>query len=81
MAYRNNGTCSFHYGCSLLEGKNIRSQLRGAAWLAELTAAQDKSRATRMAAEANFAGLAIGPLLAGLLAQYAPSRLQGPQAR
>jgi MFS family permease len=50
----------------------------GAAWLAELTAAQDKSRATRMAAEANFAGLAVGPLLAGLLAQYAPWPLHLP---
>jgi MFS family permease len=44
----------------------------GAAWLADLTEVKDKSRATRMAAEANFSGLAVGALVAGLLAQHAP---------
>jgi len=32
-----------------------------------LVAAQDKPRATRMASEANFLGLAIGPLVGGVV--------------
>jgi Major Facilitator Superfamily len=44
----------------------------GAAWLTELVPGGDKSLGSRMAAEANFAGLSIGPLLSGVLAKYAP---------
>ena len=44
----------------------------GAAWLTELVPGGDKSRGSRMAAEANFAGLSVGPLLSGVLAEYAP---------
>jgi MFS family permease len=44
----------------------------GTAWIAELDSAEDKTRATLVAISANFAGLAIGSLLAGILAQYAP---------
>ncbi|MFL6600423.1 MAG: MFS transporter [Steroidobacteraceae bacterium] len=49
----------------------------GTAWLVELYSGRDKSRATLMASAANMAGLSIGALLAGLLAQYAawPLRL------
>jgi MFS family permease len=43
-----------------------------AAWLAELDTGKDKARATLIASVANFTGLAIGPLLAGVLVQYAP---------
>ncbi|HZP76154.1 MAG TPA: MFS transporter [Pseudolabrys sp.] len=44
----------------------------GTAWLAELVGSEDKTRATVIATGSNFFGIAIGPLLAGVLAQYAP---------
>ncbi len=44
----------------------------GTAWLAELYGSEKRSLATLAAACANFAGVAVGPLLAGPLAQYAP---------
>jgi MFS family permease len=46
------------------------------AWLAELIGDKDKSRATMIATSANFVGLGIGALIAGLLAEYAPWPLQ-----
>jgi len=42
----------------------------GTAWLAELY--NDNAHATLMATAGNFAGLAAGPLLGGVLAEYAP---------
>jgi predicted MFS family arabinose efflux permease len=42
------------------------------AWIAELHPEGDKARAARVAAAANVLGLGLGPLLSGLLAQYAP---------
>jgi MFS family permease len=50
----------------------------GTAWLAELVGKDDKARATTIATTANFCGIAIGPLVAGLLAQYAPAPLRLP---
>lgn len=44
----------------------------GTAWLAELIDEQSKSRATLIATSANFIGLGIGALVAGLLAEYLP---------
>ena len=44
----------------------------GNAWLAELVGFADKARATIISTGTNFLGLAFGPLIAGLLAQYAP---------
>ncbi|HZR37522.1 MAG TPA: MFS transporter [Nevskia sp.] len=44
----------------------------GTAWIADLDDGGDKSRATVIATCANFAGLGLGPLCGGLLAQYAP---------
>ena len=44
----------------------------GTAWLAELIGDEDKSRATIIATSTNFAGLGIGALGTGLLAEYAP---------
>ena len=44
----------------------------GTAWLAELIDEQSKSRATVIATSANFIGLGIGALIAGLLAEYLP---------
>lgn len=43
-----------------------------AAWLAELDTAEQKSRATLITSSANFIGIALGPLVSGALAQYAP---------
>src|SRR5262249_15601766 len=48
----------------------------GTAWLAELIAGDDKSRATLIATSTNFLGLGIGALIAGLLADYAPLPLR-----
>jgi MFS family permease len=50
------------------------------AWIAELHTDADKARASRLAAAANFAGLAAGVLGAGLLAQFAPWPLRTPFA-
>jgi sugar phosphate permease len=49
----------------------------GTAWLAELVA-EGKARAAVIATAANFTGLGIGALLAGLLAEYGPWPLQLP---
>lgn len=48
----------------------------GTAWLAELIAREDKSRATVIATSANFIGLGLGALVSGVLAQYAPAPLR-----
>jgi MFS family permease len=45
------------------------------AWIAEF-ASGDRTSASVIAAAANFVGIAIGPLFAGALAQYAPAPLQ-----
>jgi MFS family permease len=50
----------------------------GTAWLAELIGGEDKSRATTIATSANFMGLALSALAAGVLAQYAPWPLHLP---
>jgi MFS family permease len=42
------------------------------AWIAELEPAHDRGRASVIASGGNLAGLALGPLLGGVLAQYAP---------
>ena len=49
----------------------------GTAWIAELDA-DDRTRATLVAVGSNFAGLAVGPLISGLLVQYGPRPLQLP---
>jgi MFS family permease len=48
----------------------------GTAWLAELIAQEDKSRAALIATSTNFLGLGVGALTSGLLAQYAPLPLR-----
>jgi MFS family permease len=42
------------------------------AWLAELSPGRDKARASNVASAVSLLGLGTGPLLAGVLAQYAP---------
>jgi Major Facilitator Superfamily len=49
----------------------------GTAWLAELTG-RDKARATTIATGANFLGIALSPLLAGLLADFTASAMSLP---
>ena len=46
------------------------------AWIAELEPSHDRGRAALLASAGNLAGLCFGPLLAGVLAQYAPSPLR-----
>jgi MFS family permease len=50
----------------------------GTAWLVELFGEQRRPRATSTATAANFAGIALGPLLGGALAEYAWSPLKLP---
>jgi MFS family permease len=50
----------------------------GTAWIAELDSAADKTRAALVAVVGNFAGIALGPLISGLLAEYAPWPLHLP---
>jgi len=50
----------------------------GTAWLAELIAEESKSRATVLATAANFIGVGISALIAGVLAEYLPWPLQLP---
>jgi MFS family permease len=46
------------------------------AWIAELHAGSDKSRAARVASAANFLGCAAGPLIGGVFAQFAVAPLR-----
>lgn len=46
------------------------------AWIVEAHAHSGKRRATRLAIGANVLGLALGPLLAGILGEYAPAPLR-----
>lgn len=48
------------------------------AWIIELHPRQDKAAGTQLAIAANLAGLGLGCLLAGLLAQYGPWPLRLP---
>ena len=52
----------------------------GTAWIAELDSATDRTRATLVAIVGNFGGVAFGPLISGLLAQYLPWPLHLPFA-
>jgi MFS family permease len=48
------------------------------AWITESTPQADRPKAASLMTSYNFAGLAIGPVLAGALAQYAPHPLRLP---
>ena len=45
------------------------------AWITELVPGEDNERASTLASVANFVGVAAGPLVAGLFAQFAPAPL------
>ena len=64
------GTAWLYVGRILTGFVNGLAAGAGTAWLAELDG--DKAHATLMATAGNFAGLAAGPLLGGVLAEYAP---------
>jgi MFS family permease len=46
------------------------------AWIAELEPRKDRARAAAVASAGNLGGLALGGILSGLLAQYAPAPLR-----
>jgi MFS family permease len=50
------------------------------AWITEFTAPEGRARAASLMTGFNFIGLALGPLVAGALAQYAPAPLRFPFA-
>jgi MFS family permease len=50
----------------------------GTAWLAEHLGPARRTQATVIAATANLSGIAVGPLLGGLLVEYGPDRLVLP---
>jgi len=52
----------------------------GAAWMAELDPRHDRGHAALLVTSSNFGGLALGPLVSGFLAQYAPWPLRLPFA-
>ena len=73
-----NGIASL-YAARILSGLAIGIGAgTGTAWLAELIGEESKARATVIATSANFTGLGIGALVAGILAEYAPWPLQLP---
>lgn len=73
-----NGIASL-YAARILSGLAIGIGAgTGTAWLAELIGEESKARATVIATSANFTGLGVGALVAGMLAEYAPWPLQLP---
>jgi predicted MFS family arabinose efflux permease len=52
----------------------------GTAWLTELIGGKDKARATALATGSNFLGIALAPLAAGVLADFAPWPVELPFA-
>jgi MFS family permease len=72
------GTPSLYAGRILTGLANGIGVGTGTAWLAELIAEKEKSRATVLATGTNFVGIGVGALVGGLLAQYAPWPLRLP---
>ncbi|MGH6679648.1 MAG: MFS transporter, partial [Bradyrhizobium sp.] len=72
------GTPSLYVGRILTGLANGIGVGTGTAWLAELIADKEKSRATVLATSTNFVGIGVGALVAGLLAQYAAWPLRLP---
>ncbi len=73
------GSTAWLFFARILSGLGVGlSAGTATAWIAELDKDKDKSRATLVATSSNFAGLAIGSMLAGLLAEYAPWPLHLP---
>ena len=72
------GTGSLYWG-RILSGLAVGIGAgAGTAWLAELIGEESKARATVIATSANFTGVGVGALTAGVLAQYAAWPLHLP---
>jgi MFS family permease len=72
-------TTTWLYWARMLSGVAIGlASGAGTAWITELLSHSHKPRAAVIATSANFIGLAFGPLVAGLLAQYSPLPLALP---
>ena len=66
-------TTAWLFPARILSGLSIAlASGASAAWIVELQAQQDKTFASQITIGANLLGLGVGPLIAGLLAQYAP---------
>jgi len=73
------GDTAWLYWARMLSGVAIAlASGAGTAWITELLSRAERPRAALIATSANFLGLAIGSLLAGWLAQYAPWPLKLP---
>lgn len=73
-----NGTAALYAG-RILSGLAVGLGAgTGTAWLADLVPGDDKARPSSIATSANFAGLGIGAVVAGFLADYAPWPLRLP---
>jgi len=71
-----NGT-AWLFAARILSGLAIAlSAGASTAWIVELEPQHDKARATRVAMGVNLAGLGLGSLCAGLLAQYVPDGMK-----
>ena len=61
------------FGARIVSGLSVGLAAgAGAAWIAELIGGKDRAPAATVATAANFFGIVAGPILAGVLAQYAP---------
>lgn len=75
------GGTAWLYGGRILSGLATGLGAGAAtAWIAELYPRGDRAAAAALASAANFAGCALAPLLAGVLAQLAPAPLRLPYA-
>ena len=72
------GTASLFVGRALSGFSTGLASGTSTAWIAELYSGAQRGLAARIAAAANFFGCAVGPLLGGLLAQFAFSPLRLP---
>ena len=74
-------TTTWLFGARILSGFAVGlASGVGAAWIVELDPRHDRRHAALLMTSANFAGLALGPLVSGVLAQYAPWPLRFPYA-
>ena len=73
------GSTAWLFAARVLSGLAIAlASGASTAWILELHPRRDNARATQIALAANSLGLALGPLIAGALAQYAPAPLRLP---
>jgi MFS family permease len=73
-----NGTAWLFVGRALSGFSTGLAARAATAWIAELYTGGSRGAAARIAAAANFFGCSAGPLIGGLLAQFAPAPLRLP---